>query len=122
MGKEVFVGHEDCVFCQIIEKRMTSDIIHEDKELIAFHDINPQAPSHILIVPKKHIQSLTRITDEDSHLLGKMLEVAKKIAIEENLDKKGFRIALNEGKDGGQTIYHIHMHLLAGRHLMWPPG
>jgi histidine triad (HIT) family protein len=116
------LDYEDCVFCQIIGKRMTSDIIHEDDELIAFHDINPQSPTHILIVPKKHITSLSQITDEDSHLLGKMLKLARKIAIEENLVKKGFRITLNEGKDGGQTIYHIHMHLLAGRHLMWPPG
>jgi histidine triad (HIT) family protein len=122
VGKEVCVDYEDCVFCQIIGKKMTSDIIHEDDELIAFHDINPQSPTHILILPKKHIPSLSQITDEDSHLLGKMLKLARQIAIEENLVQKGFRITLNEGKDGGQTIYHIHMHLLAGRHLMWPPG
>jgi histidine triad (HIT) family protein len=122
VGKEVCVDYEDCVFCQIIGKKMTSDIIHEDDELIAFHDINPQSPTHILILPKKHIPSLSQITDEDPHLLGKMLKLARQIAIEENLVQKGFRITLNEGKDGGQTIYHIHMHLLAGRHLMWPPG
>lgn len=116
------MDYEDCVFCQIIAKKMAADIIFEDDELIAFHDINPQAPSHILIVPKKHIVCLSKIADEDTHLLGKMLTVAKNITREKKFDEKGFRIALNEGKDGGQTIYHIHMHLLAGRLLMWPPG
>ena len=116
------MGFEDCVFCQIIEKKMTSDKLYEDDDLVAFHDINPQAPSHILIVPKKHISCLSQIEDKDTHLLGKMLVLAKNIARENHFDKNGFRIALNEGKEGGQTIFHMHMHLLAGRLLMWPPG
>jgi histidine triad (HIT) family protein len=116
------VGREDCVFCQIIDKRMASDIIYEDDELVAFNDINPQAPSHILIVPKKHIPHLSQFEDEDVPLLGKMIVLARDIAKENNFGDKGFRIALNEGKDGGQTIFHVHMHLLYGRRLMWPPG
>jgi histidine triad (HIT) family protein len=114
--------YDDCVFCQIVNRKMTSNILYEDNELIAFHDINPQASSHILIVTKKHIPTLSQMADEDSYLLGEMLQLAKEIAIENKLEKKGFRIILNEGKDGGQTIFHIHMHLLAGRHFMWPPG
>jgi len=116
------VGREDCVFCQIVDKKIASETIYEDDDLVAFHDINPQAPSHILIVPRKHITNLSAIEDEDTPLLGKLLVVARDIAKENHLGEKGFRIALNEGKEGGQTIFHLHMHLLSGRRLMWPPG
>jgi histidine triad (HIT) family protein len=101
---------------------MSSEMIYEDDELVAFHDINPQAPSHILIVPKKHIPRLALMEDEDGPLLGKMITVAKNIIKEKNLGDNGFRIAINDGRDGGQTIFHLHMHLLSGRRLMWPPG
>ena len=116
------MGREDCVFCQIVDKKINSNMIYEDSDLVAFHDINPQAPSHILIVPKKHISHLSGIEDADVPLLGKMLVLARNIARENHFGDKGFRIALNEGKDGGQTIFHLHMHLLSGRRLMWPPG
>jgi histidine triad (HIT) family protein len=116
------VGRENCVFCQIADKQIASEMIFEDNDLVAFHDINPQAPSHILIVPKKHIQNLSSVEDEDIPLVGKMLDVARKIAKENHFGEKGFRVALNEGKDGGQTIFHLHMHLLSGRRLVWPPG
>jgi histidine triad (HIT) family protein len=116
------VGREDCVFCQISDKNIASDMIYEDEDLVAFHDINPQAPSHILIVPRKHIPNLSAIEDEDTPLLGKMLTLARQIARDNHFGEKGYRIALNEGKDGGQTIFHLHMHLLSGRRLMWPPG
>jgi histidine triad (HIT) family protein len=116
------VGREDCVFCQIIDKKMASDMIYEDADLVAFHDKYPQAPSHILIVPKKHIAHLSDFENEDEPLLSKMIILARDIAKENKFGDKGFRLALNEGKDGGQTIFHIHMHLLSGRRLMWPPG
>lgn len=116
------MGREDCVFCQIVDKKMSSEMIYEDDGLVAFHDINPQAPSHILIVPKKHIPRLSLMEDDDAPLLGKMVALAKNIAKDNHFGDKGFRIAINEGKDGGQTIFHLHMHLLSGRRLMWPPG
>ena len=116
------MDREDCVFCQIADKKINSDMIYENDDLVAFHDINPQAPSHILIVPRKHITHLSAVEDEDIPLLGEMLVLARKIARENHFGERGYRIALNEGKDGGQTIFHLHMHLLAGRRLMWPPG
>lgn len=114
--------HEDCVFCQIIAKNISSEIEYEDEDLMAFRDINPQAPVHILIVPKKHIIDLTSFEDEDIHLLEKMSCLARKLVKKLNLHDKGFRLVMNEGKDAGQSIFHIHFHLLAGRRLMWPPG
>ena len=116
------MGKEDCVFCQIIDKKMKTEMIFEDEDIVAFHDINPQAPSHILIVPKKHISRVSELDDEDAPLLGKMIMLAKDIAKKNEFRESGFRIAMNDGKDGGQTIFHIHMHLLSGRRLMWPPG
>ena len=116
------MAREDCIFCQIADKSVASEMLFEDDEIVAFKDINPQAPSHILIIPKKHIDRLTHVDDQDLPTLGKMVNVAKKIAKENEFDKDGFRLLINEGKNGGQTIYHLHFHLLAGRRLMWPPG
>jgi len=116
------LNREDCIFCEIADKKVASEILYEDDDVVAFKDINPQAPSHILIIPKKHINKLTEVTDDDPQALGKMVSVAKKIAKDNEYDKEGFRLLVNEGKNGGQTIYHLHFHLLAGRRLMWPPG
>lgn len=116
------MNREDCIFCEIADKKVASKIFYEDEDVVAFEDINPQAPSHILIISKKHIERLTLVSDEDLQVLGKMVNVAKKIAKENEFDKDGFRLLINEGKNGGQTIYHLHFHLLAGRRLMWPPG
>ena len=113
---------EESVFSQIIEKKKPAEIIYEDEEVVAFKDINPQAPVHVLIVPRKPIPKLTLAEDSDVAVLGKMVMVAKKIAKDFELDNDGFRLLMNEGKNGGQTIYHIHFHLLGGRRLMWPPG
>lgn len=95
---------------------------YEDDELAVFWDINPQAPTHLLIVPKKHIAKISDFEGEDEHLLGKIMITAKKIAKRLNLDEEGFRVVLNEGRDAGQSIFHTHLHLLSGRRLMWPPG
>ena len=113
---------DDCIFCEIAAKKVASEILYEDDDVFAFKDINPQAPSHILIIPKNHIDRLTDVSDEDLPVLGKLVHVAKKIAKEHEFDKDGFRLLINEGKNGGQTIFHLHFHLLAGRRLMWPPG
>lgn len=113
---------EDCVFCQIIAKNISSEIEYEDEDVMAFRDINPQAPVHILIVPKKHIIDLTSIKDSEVHILEKMSRVARDLSIKLDLKQQGFRLVMNEGKDAGQSIFHIHYHLLGGRRLMWPPG
>lgn len=113
---------EETVFSQIIAKKKPAEIIYEDDEVVAFKDINPQAPVHVLIVPRKPIPKLTDADETDSAMLGKMVMVARKIAKDFNLDQDGFRLLLNQGKNGGQTIYHLHFHLLGGRRLMWPPG
>ncbi len=116
------MGRDNCIFCQIIDKKISAELVYEDDELAAFRDINPQAPEHILIVPKQHIAKLSEMQDDEMPLIGKMYALAKKIAKENHFDETGYRLVLNEGKNGGQTIFHIHVHLLAGRRLMWPPG
>lgn len=113
---------EETVFSQIIEKKKPAEIIYEDEEVVAFKDINPQAPVHVLIVPRKPIPKLTDADESDTAILGKMVMIARQIAKDFGLDQDGFRLLLNEGKNGGQTIYHLHFHLLGGRRLMWPPG
>ncbi|MCD6374876.1 MAG: histidine triad nucleotide-binding protein [Caldisericaceae bacterium] len=113
---------EDCVFCQVLERKLPSKMEYEDDEVAVFWDINPQAPVHLLIVPKKHIPNVSSFTDEDSFLLCKMFQVARQVAKKMHLEEKGFRLVVNEGKDSGQSIFHVHVHLLSGRRLMWPPG
>jgi len=116
------LAHEDCVFCQVFEKKLPGKVEYEDEDLAVIWDINPQAPVHLLIIPKKHIEKVSMVDDEDSGLLCKMFVVAKNVAKRLNLDEKGFRLVVNEGRDSGQSIFHLHMHLLSGRRLMWPPG
>jgi len=112
----------DCVFCKIIKKEIPAKVAYEDDQVIAFHDVNPQAPIHLLIVPKKHIASIMEIDDENSTLLNKIARAAQNLARENNIDKKGFRLVVNTGEEGGQTVNHLHFHLLGGRFLTWPPG
>ena len=106
-----------CIFCQIASKEMPSELLHEDDDIIAFRDINPHAPVHILVLPKKHITSLNEMNDEDLPLLGKMAHVARELATNEGIAERGFRIVVNCGQEGGQTVGHIHMHTLGGRQL-----
>ena len=113
---------EKCIFCDIASKRVESQIVYEDEEVIAFRDINPQAPIHILIIPKKHISSLNEAKDEDTQLLGKLLLTARSIAVNEGISESGYRIVLNTNRQAGQSVFHIHLHLLGGRAFGWPPG
>ena len=108
---------EDCVFCKIIKGEIPSEKVYEDEETIAFKDIQPAAPVHILVIPKKHIGTLLDVTEEDSHLIAHIYQVINKIAREMGIDKEGFRVIANCGKDAGQEVMHIHFHLLAGRKL-----
>ena len=112
----------DCIFCEIVAKRMKSDIVHEDDTVVAFRDINPQAPVHILLVPKKHIESIQDVDESDADLMAKMVLVAQKIASREKINEGGYRLVLNYGVNGGQTVSHVHLHLLGGRRMTWPPG
>jgi histidine triad (HIT) family protein len=111
----------DCLFCKIASGAIPVTRLYEDALCLAFADINPQAPVHILVIPKQHITSLAHTTASDAPLLGHLLASTAEIAKQQNLDD-GFRTVLNTGADGGQTVEHLHMHLLGGRHLGWPPG
>ena len=107
----------DCIFCQIASGKIPSDIVYQDKELIAFRDIKPQAPVHILVIPKRHIPSLDQLTEKELPIITHMLEVANQLAKGEGLSQKGYRLAINCGEEGGQLVPHLHLHLLGGRRL-----
>ena len=108
---------EDCVFCKIIKGEIPSDKVYEDEEILAFKDINPAAPIHILVIPKKHIPSLVELEQGDEEIIGKIYIVINKIAKEQEIENKGFRVIVNCGKDGGQEVNHLHFHLLGGKQL-----
>lgn len=108
---------EDCIFCKIIKREIPSSIVYEDGEIIAFRDVNPVAPVHILVIPKKHISSLIDLTKEDEIVVGKIYTVINQIAKQEGIDKKGFRVVVNCGEDGGQEVKHLHFHILGGKKL-----
>ena len=111
----------DCLFCKIGRKEISAKLVYEDSEVFAFEDIGPQAPTHILICPRKHFASLNEAAVEDAALIGKMHLVAAQIAREKNLSA-GYRTLFNTGKGAGQTVFHLHLHLLGGRDFHWPPG
>ena len=113
---------EDCIFCKIVNKDIPSELIFEDEQIVAFNDINPQAPIHILIIPKEHFASLNDIPDEKKELLSHILLRARQIAQNIGIKEKGYRIVLNTARDSGQEVFHIHFHLLGGRRMTWPPG
>lgn len=112
----------DCLFCRIINKDIPAKSVYEDEHVFAFNDINPKAPVHILILPKKHISTILEAGQEDNELIGNMFQAANKIAKNSNVAERGFRLVMNCNRDAGQTVFHIHLHLLAGRSMHWPPG
>ena len=112
----------DCIFCKIATRKLPAKIIHEDDLAIAFEDINPQAPAHTLIVPRKHIPTALDIEHNDLTLIGHLFQIGAKIAKDKGIAKKGFRLVMNTNTDAGQTVFHIHLHLLGGRAMHWPPG
>jgi histidine triad (HIT) family protein len=111
----------DCLFCKIGEKKIPSKIVYEDADIFAFEDISPQAPTHILLCPKKHLASLDEATSEHAAVIGKLHLIAAKIAKERNL-QAGYRTVFNNGSGAGQSVFHLHLHLLGGRQFRWPPG
>ncbi|MDY7024901.1 MAG: histidine triad nucleotide-binding protein [Pseudomonadota bacterium] len=112
----------DCLFCKIIANEIPAEIVAETDNILAFHDIDPKAPTHILVIPKKHIATLNDIALEDLPIIGELTHTAAQIAKQQGFDEDGYRVVMNCNEDGGQTVYHIHMHVLAGRPLQWPPG
>ena len=108
---------EECLFCRIISREIPSDIVYQDDEFLAFKDIHPQAPTHILIIPKTHFDSLVEISDQQEKLMGRLVIIAKKLAEKEGLAKNGYRLVLNCGAEGGQVVPHLHLHLIGGRKL-----
>ncbi len=108
---------EDCIFCKIIKKEIPSNIVYESNDIIAFRDVNPVAPVHILVVPKKHINSLNELLPEDEQLIGRIYTVINTLVKEEEIDKTGFRVVVNCGEDGGQEVKHLHFHILGGKKL-----
>lgn len=111
----------DCLFCKIVEGTIPATRLYEDDQVLAFPDINPQAPTHILVIPKKHVPSHAHATPEDKELLGHLMHAVGELARAKHLDK-GYRLVINTGPDGGQTVDHLHVHLLGGRPMHWPPG
>jgi histidine triad (HIT) family protein len=113
----------DCIFCRIAAGEIPAKVVKRNAEAVAFHDLNPQAPVHVLVITVKHLVSLRDAQSaEDQALMGRMLRFATEVATELGLDPRGYRLVANTGSDGGQSVFHLHLHLLGGRHLAWPPG
>jgi histidine triad (HIT) family protein len=117
----IFTMPADCLFCKIVAGTIPATRVYEDELCLAFPDINPQAPTHLLVIPKEHIASQAKALAEHKELLGHLMSVAADLARSEKLDR-GYRVVVNTGDDGGQTVQHLHLHLLGGRHMGWPPG
>ena len=113
---------ESCVFCQIVRGQARATILHQDEQVVAFRDIHPAAPTHILVIPARHISSLNDLGGSDEPLLGMMIRTAHELAVREKVDGSGYRIVMNTGPEAGQSVEHLHLHLLAGRRMHWPPG
>jgi histidine triad (HIT) family protein len=120
--KETVSQDQSCLFCKIVDRKIPAKLVHSDEMAIAFEDINPQAPTHILIVPNKHITDIQRMNEGDQELIGHLFFVARNVAEKRGLDIRGYRLVINNGQDAGQAVFHIHLHLLSGRAFAWPPG
>jgi histidine triad (HIT) family protein len=112
----------DCLFCRIIAGEIPAEIVHTDDASVAIRDINPQAPTHLLVIPREHIESLDEASQRDEATLGHLLRVAARLANQEGLSESGYRTVINTGAGAGQSVFHLHVHLLGGRQMNWPPG
>jgi histidine triad (HIT) family protein len=112
----------NCLFCKIINREIPGSIVYEDDRVLAFNDINPQAPTHVLVVPKRHIETLNDLKPGDDQIVGELARRAAAIAKDQGISASGFRTVFNTNRDAGQTVFHIHLHLLGGRNMAWPPG
>lgn len=111
-----------CIFCEIVAGRQPADIVYEDEQAVAFRDIKPQAPVHILIIPREHISGPLHVDGDNASLIGYLIAVAAQVAGQEGIAEAGYRLVTNQGRAGGQSVYHLHLHLLGGRRMGWPPG
>jgi len=116
------MAEQDCLFCRILDGEIPADIIHESESTVAFRDLNPQAPTHVLIIPRRHIATINDIEPDDEELIGSLYSAAKQVAQDEGLTEDGYRVVMNCGEGAGQSVFHLHLHLLGGRPLNWPPG
>ena len=112
----------DCLFCKIVTGDIPAEKVFENDHVIGFQDLNPQAPTHVLVIPKKHVSTINDLQDEDKALVGEMYMAARQIAADQGLAEKGYRTVMNCNEEAGQTVFHIHLHLLGGRRMQWPPG
>ena len=112
----------DCLFCKIAEGTIPARLVHQDKDTVAFEDINPQAPFHVLVVPRRHVATLNDLTRDDDPVMGKLFRVAATLAKEKGCAESGYRVLLNTNAEGGQVVFHVHMHVMGGRQMAWPPG
>ena len=116
------MADSSCLFCRISDGEIPADVVRSTPEVVAFRDINPQAPAHILIIPRKHIPSVSELDAEDADVMGALFLMARELARDEGIEEGGYRMVVNAGADAGQTVFHIHLHLLGGREMGWPPG
>ena len=116
------MGTKDCLFCRIVTKEIPAKIVFEDPHLLAFEDVNPQAPVHMLIIPKEHIEKVSDLTERNIEMVGRLILAAKNIADKRGIKESGYRIVMNCNRDAGQAVFHLHLHLLGGRKFTWPPG
>ena len=116
------MSEQNCIFCKIASGEMSADVVHQDEHSVAFRDINPQAPVHVLVIPRKHIESLNDAARREEGLLGHLLRVAARVANEQGVAEGGYRTVINNGAGAGQSVFHLHVHVLGGRPLAWPPG
>lgn len=112
----------ECIFCKIAEGKIPANIIYRDTDAVAFEDINPQAPIHVLVIPRKHISTSLDLRDEDNAIVGRLFQAANTVAEQKGIAERGFRIVMNCNREAGQTVFHIHLHVLGGRVMQWPPG
>ena len=122
INKGIEIMNGDCLFCKIVNRDINADVVFESENIIAFNDINPQATTHILIIPKRHIPTINDLIESDCDNLGQLFLVAASIAKKNNFSNEGYRVVMNCNSAAGQTVFHLHLHLLGGRALMWPPG
>ncbi len=112
----------ECLFCRMVAGEIQPDVVYEDDEIMAFRDVNPQAPTHVLVIPKRHIATTNDLQPDDAELVGRMVLVAGKVAGDDGVDERGYRVLLNCNREAGQAVFHIHLHVLGGRPMGWPPG
>ncbi len=114
--------NSDCIFCKIAAGDIEEDIVYQSEELVGFRDLNPQAPTHVLIIPRRHISTINDITESDAEMIGQLFVAAKEIAAQEGISEPGYRVTMNCNAGAGQSVFHVHLHLLGGRQFTWPPG